>query len=100
MNARDELAKVIESGYGDDLTDCPYDHAPTIADVVLAAGYSKPRTITTTEEVDALPNGSVVLDHTGDVLKRSTHRVWLSTDEEDATYVVLPATVLHEAGAK
>lgn len=36
---RDRLAKVIESGYGDDPTDCPYDHAPAIADVVLAAGY-------------------------------------------------------------
>jgi len=95
MNARDELAAIIW-----DKTDCRDENTPDVAaGLILAAGYVKPRTITTTEEVDALPNGSVVLDHTGDVLKRSTHRVWLSTDEEDATYVVLPATVLHEAGA-
>jgi hypothetical protein len=41
MNARDELAKVIESGYGTDETDCPYDHAHMIADAILAAGYRK-----------------------------------------------------------
>jgi hypothetical protein len=45
MSARDELAKVIESGYGEDPTDCPYDHAPIIADALLAAGYRKPEVI-------------------------------------------------------
>ncbi|WNN96000.1 hypothetical protein SEA_HIRKO_50 [Arthrobacter phage Hirko] len=38
---RDELAKVIEAGYSEDPTDCPYDHAPAIADAVFAAGYAK-----------------------------------------------------------
>lgn len=33
------------------------------ADAILAAGYRKPRTVTTAEELDALPVGSVVLDH-------------------------------------
>lgn len=35
---------------------------PSVADSILAAGYSKPRTITTVEELDALPAGSVVLE--------------------------------------
>lgn len=63
---------------------------------IIAAGYSKPRTVTTAEELGALPAGVVVMDHAGYVLKRSTRTVWLSTDEEGATYVVLPATVLWE----
>jgi len=42
---RDKLAKVIEAGYGDDPTDCPYDHAPAIADAVIAAGYAEPRPV-------------------------------------------------------
>jgi hypothetical protein len=63
MNDRDELAKVIESGYGEDPTDCPYDHAPVIADAVLAAGYRKPRTITTVRELEALTPGTRFLSH-------------------------------------
>jgi len=59
MSARDELADVIAWRY----------HAanprPTVldgavADAILAAGYSKPRTITTVEELDALANGTVI----------------------------------------
>jgi hypothetical protein len=41
VSARDELAKVIEAGYSEDPSDCPYDHAPEIADAILAAGYRK-----------------------------------------------------------
>ncbi len=41
-DARDELAAVIEAGYGEDPSACPYDHAPVIADAILAAGYRKP----------------------------------------------------------
>lgn len=37
-----------------------------IAETLLAAGYSKPRTITTREELDALPSGSVILDSAGE----------------------------------
>lgn len=40
------------------------DHELT--DVILAAGYRKPRTVTTVEELDALPVGSVVLDGRND----------------------------------
>jgi hypothetical protein len=40
-NERDELAEIIESGYPASDTDCPYDHAPEIANAILAAGYRK-----------------------------------------------------------
>lgn len=46
MSARDELADVIESGYAVTDTDCPYDHAPEIADAILAAGYRKVEVVT------------------------------------------------------
>jgi hypothetical protein len=97
---REELAAVIESGYGDDPTDCPYDHAPAIADSILAAGYSKPRTITTAEELDALTDGAVVIDDSGDV-SQLRGGFWCSyetgpmTNHRLAKY--LPATVIHEA---
>jgi len=92
---RDELAQIIKAEYTRAVdrrrvTDC--FTAP--ADAIYAAGYRKPRTITTAEELGALDTGSVVRDETGDVLKL-THRGWLSTDDEDASYVVLPATVLY-----
>lgn len=58
---RDELAEVIATaidewfGEGD-----PNEY---VAHAVRAAGYRKPRTVTTAEELDALPVGSVVLAH-------------------------------------
>jgi len=56
---------------------------------------TQPRTITTAEELDSLDTGTVVLDHTGDVLKLA-QRGWLSTDDEDVSYVIVPAIVLYE----
>ena len=53
---REELAKLISSR-----------HTMAAVDAILAAGYRKARTITTTEGLDALPNGSAVLDGSGDV---------------------------------
>jgi len=37
-----------------------HDYAFAIADGLIAKGYRKPRTITTTEELDALEHGSVI----------------------------------------
>lgn len=48
---REELAKLISSR-----------HTMAAVDAMLAAGYSKPRTITTVEELDALPFYSVITD--------------------------------------
>jgi len=75
-------------------------------DAVLAAGYRKPRTITTAEELSALPKRTVIRDLDGDVLVADP-----LTDGEmffrqiDETYpltagaVVLPATVLYQPEA-
>ena len=98
MNARDELAEVIKPA-------AAYDFWPqAAAEFVLAAGYSKPRTITTAEELDALPVETIVRTHggvplelwEGDEGKRewrvSGHRPW--TDYELAKN--LPASVIWE----
>jgi hypothetical protein len=105
MSERDELADLIESGYAVSDTDCPYDHAPEIADAILAAGYRKPRTITTTEELDQLPGESVVRDNSGMVYELDyvfndpTDRWWIETGHTERrpfSVIDLPATVLYE----
>jgi len=57
MSERDELTEIIgwtfQHAGSDTFKDC--------ADAVLAAGYHKPRTITTIEELEALPEGSVLI---------------------------------------
>jgi hypothetical protein len=64
MSERGELAELIASNldrlfgkreFG------PAQQDIDLADELLAAGYRKPRTVTTTEELDALLVGSVVL---------------------------------------
>jgi len=66
MSARDEMSKELSAIIKREYTraidrkrmrDC-YD-AP--ADAILAAGYSKPRAITTAEELEAIPRDSVLL---------------------------------------
>ena len=111
MSARDELAALIESGYAGDDSDCPYEHAPSIADAILAAGYTKPRTIATAEELHALPVRSVLLTYGNKFGPLAVQK--LSTDEPagldyfsvglampySATEIHLPATVLHDPEA-
>jgi len=69
------------------------------AAAVEAMGYRKPRTITTREELEALPQGSIVLDATGDVT-RLRGGSWYTYETEPMTHTrmsrYLPATVLHE----
>lgn len=69
---------------------------------ILAAGYRKPRTITAVGELDALPDGSAVLDRHGDVSTKHAH--WWHTYETSpmmsqrlAKYG--PLTVIHEPAA-
>jgi hypothetical protein len=67
MSTRGELYDHIYGAF--DALDDPSEKRDTpsiITEVLLAAGYSKPRTITTAEELDALPDGSAVLDDDGD----------------------------------
>lgn len=68
---RDELARVIVFAHGEDAeVECPCEQDLEVADAIIAAGYRKPRTITTVEELDALPNWSAILDDSGDVAQK------------------------------
>lgn len=70
-----------------------------MADAVLEAGYRKPRTVTTVEELDALGKGSVVLDADGDSFQFDGDYWRLAGygDNFRGHEIPFPATVLHEA---
>lgn len=64
---RDELADLIAAAVEDHIYnagDVPPSLTPMVAsaaaDAVLAAGYRKPRTVTTVEELDALVGGTII----------------------------------------
>lgn len=96
---RDELAEIIDAGYGDSESECPFDHGPEIATAILAAGYRKPRTITTMSELAALGNGAVILDVDGDVSQRRAGQ-WCGYDtaplSDRKVTMFLPAVAIHE----
>lgn len=109
MNARDELRYVIHTEHCLEIVHSEHcifwDEDRISADAVLAAGYVKHRTITTVEELDALPVESVVRDASGMVFEkdcvvvRAGENWWLETGSSrhyDNTPIDLPATVLHE----
>jgi hypothetical protein len=91
MSARDELAAIIrkEPGYP----------ASKLADVILAAGYRKPRTITTSAELDALTEGATIVDMAERLTLEETSFGCLEWVDRhgNACWVELPATVLPEA---
>ncbi|MDQ5861777.1 MAG: hypothetical protein M3536_05895 [Actinomycetota bacterium] len=61
MSERDELAAVIRGNRAPWVTNTEHHEMEQAqADAILAAGYRKPRTITTAAELDALPVGSVI----------------------------------------
>lgn len=73
---------------------------------ILAAGYRKPREVTTTEELDALPIGSVVRSAREGIFEKANYHgdaefpFWLVTGmnrEFGNQAIPLPATVLHES---
>jgi len=93
---RDELAEII--------TNADWRTIEQVAGEVLAGGYRKPRTIATAEELDALPDRSVILDRDGDAWQRMGSSGWtcavraLNTSEQPSgslACVLGPATVLH-----
>lgn len=120
MTDRDELARAIGDalddsseehfGYSDTKSvswttlDGKWDLRET-ADHLIAAGYRKPRTITTLEELNSLPVGSVIRDPNGSVgeladgsrlgFPRFIH--WTGVDFPDTPVagLNLPATVLY-----
>ncbi|MBT2537232.1 hypothetical protein [Arthrobacter sp. ISL-69] len=113
MSERDELIEILWQTATDDRVRSGVDlhktpvvraKAEVTAEAILAAGYSKPRTVTTVEELDALPVGSVLIDGDGDICQR-LRTGWRAVIDErcgnpwltDTLEVDLPATVLHEA---
>jgi len=104
MNAPDELAEVIyKARWVDGIKDVTVAADAGIANAILAAGYSKPRTITTVEELDALPYGSVVLDASSATATKLDADYWevagfASHFRVEA--IDLPAAVLHERATK
>jgi hypothetical protein len=94
MSARDELFQLILGRT-----------ATKAVERILAAGYSKPRTIATIEELDALPAGSVILDPIGLSLHKNAFTGWCSSNgakEIPADMLAreaLPATVLYSPEA-
>lgn len=102
MSERNELARVIktpEDFDGGPASCGPNDvYAGRTADAILAAGYRKPRTITTAEELDALPEWSVVRSEQGTPWEKCAG-FWaetLGTGKHPASHIALPATVLWE----
>jgi hypothetical protein len=103
MSARDEMA--LELFIGDNfnqsreksLADWEYFHAEakfqgriehyfSMADAILAAGYRKPRTITTAEELDALLDGAVVMgfdDDMDQLVSRKLSGIWEQSGTND-----------------
>jgi hypothetical protein len=93
MNDRDELEALVARRGG---------HVKSTADAILAAGYRKPRTITTAEELDALQYGAAVVHDEGwgeTIAQRHTEDMrWYVTGclEYIRPEALLPATIIHE----
>lgn len=111
---RDELANILH-GKGAYCGSCGYEDGQCsdctevlagYAEAILAAGYRKHRTVTTPEELDALPANSAILDHEGAPWLSDGDQTepWASVCEnplggpiwKDSGDITLPATVLYE----
>lgn len=103
MSARDELAgTLLEANLQTSYAEAMYDHeAEHYADAILAAGYSKPRTIPN-EHLSQFSDGSYPVDHkAGTIVKSADGSVW-RFDEGDwdcldwaSASLRGPATVLY-----
>lgn len=113
MSERDELARIVyeiepwSSGTS-------YDAKPLLwseldeddqanylphADAILASGYRKPRTITTAEELDALPIGAIALDSAEWLFRKQIDFRYVAAGSGglySAAAIDFPATVLYE----
>lgn len=92
MSEREDLEAIVARRGG---------HVKSTARDILAAGYRKRRTITTAEELDALPIGSVVLDPVGislhrDIVGWNASNGSRHIDHEEIERDAFPATILHE----
>ncbi len=99
MNARDELAEVIyKARWVDAVENAEMATDAKMAETILAAGWVKPRTITTVEELDALPLETVVKSADGNVWECLVGG-WYETcsrARHASSDIALPAIVLHE----
>lgn len=72
-----------------------------VVDAILAAGHCTPRSVTAVEELDSLPNESVVRDRFGDVFEKRADK-WCGYEtaalSSHAMRKYLPATVLWTPG--
>jgi hypothetical protein len=91
MNARDELTTLVLG-----------KTAPRAADAILAAGYRKPRTINTLEELKTVYEGAILKDAEGELwgIDGASGRLFLVGDGNydlyDDSELNLPATVVYE----
>jgi len=98
MNARERFAADISAAT--DHWNLPIigSDAEKIAVELEEKGYRKPRTITTRDEVAALPEGSVLIDSSGDVAQLR-HGLWCSYETSAMTHHRMakytPATVIY-----
>lgn len=100
-NERDQFAEDIYTAdrlHKNDPVDLTAHYSYVIADELIAAGYRKPRTITTIEELDALGDRTVVMDRYGTGL--NIYRYNSQLTKEDFHYLLSDegdfVTVLHD----
>ena len=109
MSERDELAAMrgeLAELTADAAERDDDDWMTEAADAILAAGYRRPRTITTTEELDTLPDGVIIMDGRGSCREglrtMGGGNVWRAMGPAKvlrSKEIALPATVLHEGSA-
>jgi hypothetical protein len=108
---RDELADIIAahnntSGLGGVARRLPdgspvYEGEQLLAALILAAGYRKPRQVTTAAELDVLAYGNVIRDDYGIVYAKPYNKdnFWLMVGDHErhpSAHILLPATLIRE----
>lgn len=101
MSAREQLARVIVTAYGEDGNEeCPCVQDFDVADMILADGWVKPRTVNSASELDDLAEGSVIRTAQGAVYEKSG-ALWVVSPihfGKASHYAKFPATVLFDSG--
>lgn len=92
---RDELIQLLE----DNGMQSPYYHEAQ-ADAIFAAGYHRPRAITTKAELESLEVGSIVRDELDDVFEKGVWGNWIIAGElPPESGPILPVVALWEPKA-
>lgn len=101
MTARDELAALLYNArWVDGIKDGALVSDAGLAEKILADGYARHRTITTTAEVDALPDMSIAMTPFGDAWTIYRDNTTIPPESFHALVAHGPATVLYEPGAE